>query len=485
MSVYKDKSPGGKRQPWIADVSELLPGGRLVRKRKRAATKAAALELEKKLSAEILNPTPKVEKPPAPTVEDLLPRFLEYSAQEKKPSTVHLRRGVFRRDILPLLGRRRVDAIGTPEKEQLKEQLRARGITSPGSINVVLSALAALLRYAARLGFVEVVGPGCFLKVPEREVDCLSAEEFSALVDVAAASSPMELAAIRVGGDCGLRVGELLGLYWEDIELEATPPILKVRRTNWQGILGAPKSGKAREVALTPEAVEALKAWGPKARGFVFHSGRGRVLSYQAMTRRLAKLCRRAGLRRVTWHVARHTALTRLGNAQVAPHVLKEIAGHSSLRMTERYLHTRRADLWEAAQKISAKGRPGGPEGAPPAATPAPTPIPPNAPQGGAPAQSPAASGSETQSENHVLSRLTGHKFTDILNSSDTTPGNPSSASPCLVFSGDTPFSLSPSRRSPPMPPAAELGCYLGEGALYAFGDRLQLEELLQEGGEV
>ena len=60
----------------------------------------------------------------------------------------------------------------------------------------------------------------------------------------------------------GLRIGELLGLRWEDVDLDAG--ILRVRRTKSQAKSGptftAPKNGKGRGIRLTGRAVEALKS---------------------------------------------------------------------------------------------------------------------------------------------------------------------------------------------------------------------------------
>jgi integrase len=60
----------------------------------------------------------------------------------------------------------------------------------------------------------------------------------------------------------GLRIGELLGLKWEDIDLDAET--LRVRRTRSQAKSGptftTPKNGKGRSISLTQLAVEALKS---------------------------------------------------------------------------------------------------------------------------------------------------------------------------------------------------------------------------------
>jgi len=61
----------------------------------------------------------------------------------------------------------------------------------------------------------------------------------------------------------GLREGEMLGLKWEDLELDAGT--LSVRRTLSEARCGrlfeAPKNGKGRSIQLTRQAVEALRSY--------------------------------------------------------------------------------------------------------------------------------------------------------------------------------------------------------------------------------
>jgi integrase len=60
---------------------------------------------------------------------------------------------------------------------------------------------------------------------------------------------------------CGLRLGELLGLKCDDVDLEART--LKIRRTLSEAHSGnlfeSPKGGKGRNVGLTEAAIEALR----------------------------------------------------------------------------------------------------------------------------------------------------------------------------------------------------------------------------------
>src|SRR5205823_598785 len=65
---------------------------------------------------------------------------------------------------------------------------------------------------------------------------------------------PMFTLALRMG----LRIGELRALHWDDVDLVAGR--LVVRRCDWRGHVGTPKSGRNRELPLSGDALAALKA---------------------------------------------------------------------------------------------------------------------------------------------------------------------------------------------------------------------------------
>ena len=125
----------------------------------------------------------------------------------------------------------------------------------------------------------------------------------------------------------GLRRGELLGLKWEDLDLEKRR--LSVRRTysraadgNWA--LGTPKTrGGRRAVALPLSAVDALRAHRRQQaelrlqvggayhdQGFVFATPEGKPLHVNSLLGRFKKLVREAGVPALRFHDLRHTAAT-------------------------------------------------------------------------------------------------------------------------------------------------------------------------------
>ena len=63
--------------------------------------------------------------------------------------------------------------------------------------------------------------------------------------------------------------------------------------------------------------------------------------------------CRRAGLKGVTFHTLRHTCASWLGQMSgVEALTIRDLLGHSSVTMTDRYMHSDRADIHDAVHKL-------------------------------------------------------------------------------------------------------------------------------------
>jgi integrase len=155
----------------------------------------------------------------------------------------------------------------------------------------------------------------------------------------------------------GLRQGELLGLKWDDIDLEVGT--LQVRRTLTTAkggpVLRAPKTKASRRtVKLSPTALEALRShlerqlkeidqagdlW--REIGLIFASESGESLRrHYITTHRFKLLLKRAGLPKIRFHDLRHTCATLLLTKNVNPKVVSEMLGHATIAITlDTYSH--------------------------------------------------------------------------------------------------------------------------------------------------
>jgi integrase len=190
---------------------------------------------------------------------------------------------------------------------------------------------------------------GRYLKAktdPRSRIEPLLVEEERSLLETARndfpRAYPLSLCALRTG----MRLGELFGLQWGDIDFEGH--FIEVRRTVKDGgKVFPPKNGKIRRVDLSDQLAATLRAllverkeetlrkgW-PEVPDWVFCSETGTSLHKSNFERRVFhKLLAKAGLRRVRFHDLRHTFASRLlQNAESLVYV-KDQMGHHSIQVT-------------------------------------------------------------------------------------------------------------------------------------------------------
>ncbi|MGW3059080.1 tyrosine-type recombinase/integrase [Streptomyces goshikiensis] len=155
----------------------------------------------------------------------------------------------------------------------------------------------------------------------------------------------------------GLRKGELLGLRWEDLDLDAGTAAIRrtLQRTNAGGLTTLPTKTRAseRRIALPARCVQSLKlhheqqqrevagtTW--QHNGHVFTTAQGRPIDPANLTRTFTTLLRKAGLRRIRFHDLRHSTATLLLEQGVELIVIKELLGHAHIGVTATvYAHVR------------------------------------------------------------------------------------------------------------------------------------------------
>ncbi len=201
-------------------------------------------------------------------------------------------------------------------------------------------------------------------RIVKHEITPLTPEQVGKLL--AAAKSDRLQAIYTTAIATGLRLGELFGLQWADIDLNAST--LSVRRTltevNGKLTLTEPKSAKGRRLVTLPQrAVFALAEHRKKAVAsgfagvpFVFCNSVGGPLRRSHFHRNDFKpLLRRAGLPAIRFHDLRHTSATLLLAQGVHPKVVQERLGHSQISITlDIYSHVLPSMQTDAASRLDA-----------------------------------------------------------------------------------------------------------------------------------
>lgn len=144
----------------------------------------------------------------------------------------------------------------------------------------------------------------------------------------------------------GMRRGEVLSLKWDQVRLENMPQ-LTVTASN-------AKSSKTRHIPLNSEAVAVLKKWKKQGdgKGWVFpNSNTGHRI--QKLRRSWPNLLVKAKIEDFRFHDLRHDFASRLVMAGVDLYRVRDLLGHGSIEMTERYSHLAPAALAEAVEVLS------------------------------------------------------------------------------------------------------------------------------------
>ncbi|HVE91931.1 MAG TPA: tyrosine-type recombinase/integrase [Actinomycetota bacterium] len=315
------------------------------------------------------------QRPTGLTVEAYLAdEWLPFKRTQVRPTTFDSYEGIMRCHVVPRLGSRRLVDVTPRDLERLYEELRAGGL-SPRSVQYVHVLVRGAFRRAVERGQLarnpaDVVRPARATGAGDRkEMRTWSAELVRAFLTFVQEDrlSPLWHMAFHTG----MRRGELLGLRWEDVDLEARKLSIRqqlVASCGYEVRVHAPKTGRSRQIWLDTQTAAVLKRW--KARqaaerlewgsawndsGLVFTREDGRYHHPDRISKVFERLTAAAGLPRIRLHDARHTHATLLLQAGTHVKVVAERLGHSSIVVTmDTYSHAIPSMEAEAADRVAA-----------------------------------------------------------------------------------------------------------------------------------
>jgi integrase len=299
-----------------------------------------------------------IERKPAPTLKTFASRFTEAIEVRcaEKPMTISFYKSKLERILkFEPLASAKLDRIDEGLIERYVQARRATIIgkgknkrnLSPASVNRELAALRRLLYLAKEWKIIFNV-PQIKMLAGERvrEFVLTHAQERDYL-DFA--PQPLRDAALLIL-DTGLRVGEAVNLEWSDVYLEpvgsAKYGYIRIRK-------GKTKNAK-RNVSLTVRVREMLIVRYSKSNNqWVFPGKTDFPFLATSLNHQHIKVRRLLGLSKdFVIHSLRHTTLTRLGEAGVDTFTIMKIAGHSSITISQRYVHPSPESLERAFERL-------------------------------------------------------------------------------------------------------------------------------------
>ena len=303
-------------------------------------------------------------------VETFLLRWLEATKPTVRPRTWQRYEEYVRLHAVPKLGRLRLVNLAPHHLQLLYSERLAAGF-SPQTVVHLHRMLHRALGQAVRWGAVarnvtELVDPP---RVSRKEMRALSSDEARRLLK-AAAGTPLE-ALYTIAVTTGMREGELLGLRWHDVDLDARKlhvvgSLQNIAGEGWKIV--EPKTARSRRLVVLSElgtqslrrhrAIQAERRLGAgdawQDNDLVFPNGIGRPINPpNLLIRSFHPLLAKAKLPRVRFHDLRHTAASLLLDQGIHPKIVSEMLGHSAVAITlDLYSHVTPSMQAQAADAL-------------------------------------------------------------------------------------------------------------------------------------
>lgn len=258
--------------------------------------------------------------------------FLNYVKVNNKPSVIQTKEHILRFHLIPFFGRKELSRFNVLDIEKYKLKKLEAGL-SKKTVNNHLSVIGTCLKMAKEWYGIDCLPKIKFLKIQPKRMDFLTEAELQILLNNA---HGMFRNMILLAAKTGLRLGELIGLKWSDIDFYNGT--LTVRRAIVRNIEGSPKSNKHRTIPLTQE-LKAMLAKNKQKGGYVFQTRPGHPLSTNNCYLNIQKIRKKADLRNIGWHTLRHTFASHLAMKGAPTFAIKELMGHADIQTTMRYTH--------------------------------------------------------------------------------------------------------------------------------------------------
>jgi len=256
-----------------------------------------------------------------------------YVRNNNKPSEFLVKRYVLNSTLIPFFGKKYLEEIKQYEIEEFKSHLLEKRRVSHKTVNNYLSILSRCLKSANEWSLLENTPRIKILKVPPQKYNYLTEDETDILLKYSEGIwFEMILLAVRTG----LRFGELIALKWEDVDIDSG--IITINRNLVRGFEGSPKNNRTRIVPMTQNVIMMFKDK-QESNGYIFKNRKGKPMIYNSCRKKLQAICKKAGIKEIAWHALRHSFATHLVRKNVSIVTIKELLGHSDIKMTLRYSH--------------------------------------------------------------------------------------------------------------------------------------------------
>lgn len=274
------------------------------------------------------------------TFAAILPAYREWSATAKKSSTVRGERAILKR-LAARFGEDRLDRIAETDVQRFVVQRRQEGCKG-GTVNRELSTLSSVLRFAVARRHLAAVPR--IKRVSEADAGRRQPLPEGSFPAILQHLDPRARLAALIMFHTGLRVGSVVSMTWDQVDLARR--MIRLPASNV-------KQGRSHDVYLSDELLAELET----ARG----EGLVAPLHRDTLCHWFKAAMAKAGidLPGSACHALRHLFVTDLLARGVDIATVRDLAGHSTVAVTERYAHAT-----EERQRAAVAGRTAKAEGA-------------------------------------------------------------------------------------------------------------------------
>lgn len=288
------------------------------------------------------------EQHPEHTFDELMLDFLKETMHRRRTGQARIK--AIARHLYLIFRGRVLNDLKTKDIRTYIRRREGEGAAA-STINKEVGLLSAGINYACREWGWEIPNPAAGQKVrePEGRVRWIDREQFSQLIGAAQGMrrAPHLADFISLAVHTGCRKGELLGLEWDRVSLGSRLIYLEAKHT---------KAGKRRTVPLNEDARLAIVGrdrfraqFCPDSRWVFANRDGARIADVKTG---FASACRKIGLEDFRIHDLRHTCAAWLVTSGVPLAEVRDLLGHASITMTERYAHLAPENLRNAVRLL-------------------------------------------------------------------------------------------------------------------------------------
>lgn len=359
IDIGKDPVTGRRKQKWFSGY-----------RTKREAEKAMAEKIAEISRGDYVEPS-------RMPFRNLMQEWLKMDVKHRLSGrTYEMFEYLIRVYIAPRIGDIPLDKLSPLHIQQFynalldTDKIRGEGKLSPTTIRHIHRAIYSALKWGVEMRILprnisENVHPP---KRVRKEMKVWTQEEAAKFLNVC--KGHRLYAFYYLALSTGMRRGELLGLKWEDVDLDRG--VIMVRRTLVRHEDGftveeEPKTASSRRsIHISPQTIEVLKQHRTKQKEellrigmtnpeYVFLSVAGKFIEPSYVRKIFRSLIKRAGVPLIRIHDLRHTHATLLLQQGVHPKIVSERLGHNSISMTmDLYSHVTPSMQKEAAMALQA-----------------------------------------------------------------------------------------------------------------------------------